>query len=434
MIRAEKNLSLLLKAGRTALGITFFLMPFPRAWCLYPLALFLISGLLVLSLGFKSYIAGFNRYRVSLIPFVIYFFLQLGSALRGPVIDPEVIEQKLMFILVPVFGLPVFLSIDNEEKRSFQFMSFLAGIILVFCFLLARAVMTSINPGDLDVNHALNPTERSSPFHYEIFSFFAHPTFLGIKVLFGLLIIVHFYRFNRGNRLLKYLMALLMLVFMILLSSKTVFIAATAYLIFYIPGVLKRSHLSGKAMAVLITGIIALLVLFGMNYRIREFLKPVWDPNDGINIREAVSSVPRYRQWSSACQLIEENWIAGVGLSNSRNELKERYLENGFLGEYELGLDAHNQFLEEMIANGIPGIVILLWMMYGPFLLRNNLRNKVLAKAFIVVFTVSALFESMFNRQWGIMFFMLFYCMILFTPQEVENDEPLKKVSDNAQS
>jgi O-antigen ligase len=367
-------------------------------------------------LNFRTVISSFYRYRWSLIPFVVYFLLQLASVLRGPIVNHEKIKQKLMFILLPLLCLPVFLSVDEERKLEFQFRSFLTGIFVVFVFLLIRAAINSIAPGGININPAVNSANYGSAFQYDNFSYYAHPTFLSIKVLFAILILIHYYVDKQWLARFKYPLAALLFVFMVLLSSKTAFVAAFAYLVFYIIGALKKHHLSGRSKIATIIVLMALITSFMLNYRIREFIRPLWDPNDGISIREAVTSVPRYRQWISSCHLICENWCIGVGLSNSRNELSEKYLENGFMGEYELSLDAHNQFLEELLTNGIPGIIILFWMLYRPFFRHYAFRQKKLTTAFIIIFTASAFFESMFNRQWGIMFFMLFYCILLFTP------------------
>jgi len=51
-------------------------------------------------------------------------------------------------------------------------------------------------------------------------------------------------------------------------------------------------------------------------------------------------------------------------------------------------------------------------MLLTPLFLGRKLKYPNLASAFVVMISFFLVFESMFNRQWGIMFFILFYFIL----------------------
>jgi O-antigen ligase len=127
----------------------------------------------------------------------------------------------------------------------------------------------------------------------------------------------------------------------------------------------------------------------------------------------------RTRSWYSSLMLIKENPFFGVGL-DARNKLTEEYKRRGYTIEAEFRLNSHNQFLETQLTFGIFGTVLLLWMLITPLIRRRKKWNQSLICPFLIIITISMLFESILVRQWGIMFFVLFYC-ILTIPENVQD-------------
>jgi O-antigen ligase len=119
----------------------------------------------------------------------------------------------------------------------------------------------------------------------------------------------------------------------------------------------------------------------------------------------------RTREWYSAIQLIKKKPLLGYG-NDYQEKLIQRYMENGFGHEASNRFNAHNQFLETQLQFGMPGTVILLWILFGPFLSIARSPYPFLYKVFFVLITVNFIFESMLVRQWGIMFFLIFYLLL----------------------
>jgi O-antigen ligase len=129
---------------------------------------------------------------------------------------------------------------------------------------------------------------------------------------------------------------------------------------------------------------------------------------------------PRMRVWHSSLVLIKEKPLFGVG-PDTKSKLTEVYKSEGFTAEAFFRLNAHNQFLESQLTFGILGTAILIWMLITPLIRRRKAWNSSLICPFLIIVTVTMIFESILVRQWGIMFFVLFYC-ILTIPDKVPDN------------
>ncbi len=104
----------------------------------------------------------------------------------------------------------------------------------------------------------------------------------------------------------------------------------------------------------------------------------------------------------NACLVIKENPVLGVG-AGDRMDVLSPFYENSVYG---ITYNPHNQYLDTMMTIGIPGIILLLMMIFIP-LLKAFKERKFGFFTFFVIFAVSILFESMLERQMGIFFFCL---------------------------
>ncbi|MCQ2262003.1 MAG: O-antigen ligase family protein [Bacteroidales bacterium] len=121
-----------------------------------------------------------------------------------------------------------------------------------------------------------------------------------------------------------------------------------------------------------------------------------------------------------ALRAAKDNLPWGVGAGDRTAVL------NGYYSEYEVThrlspKDPHNQFADTLMTTGIPGLALLLAMIIWPFgvMLKNrgfkvvqNPDRWVLCAAMILLCPiVTALFESVLERQLGLLFFCLAYCL-----------------------
>jgi len=73
--------------------------------------------------------------------------------------------------------------------------------------------------------------------------------------------------------------------------------------------------------------------------------------------------------------------------------------------------NAHNQYIDTFVALGLPGLLVLLALLLWPFIYAIK-KGHYLLLSLVLILLVSLFFESMINRQAGVMFFAFFLPMI----------------------
>ncbi|MBP8959027.1 MAG: O-antigen ligase family protein [Bacteroidales bacterium] len=263
------------------------------------------------------------------------------------------------------------------------------------------------------------------------FSILEHPTYLALKINW-LLILLFFVNDSKKIDLKSWIYLLLIVflsVILYLLSSKAgLFLWIILVVAFFVNRILKAHN-----PFFYIFSIVVFLFVVGITVtqipRVKRYINSIEQVTDSTQI-DWKNLDQRTREWYSAIQLIKEKPVFGHGLAKIEDRMVEEYKKNGWEEEARLRFNAHNQFLEAQMTFGIPGTLSLIWMLITPVLVRKRLKYPKLAVAFTAMMSFFLLFESMFNRQWGIMFFILFYCILLsqFRKNETEtkNDVLIK--------
>jgi O-antigen ligase len=211
----------------------------------------------------------------------------------------------------------------------------------------------------------------------------------------------------------------LLSVFIFFLAAKTELLLLGLLVTYFLFRSLKKG--SSKLMPFLIAPLLlaGFIWAFTRNARVQEKLNEIKKrQTEGmVNWKDMD---PRTRSWFYSFQLIRENPILGTGL-NARNILAEEYRKGGYTVDAELRLNAHNQYLETQMTLGLPGTLILLWMLFNPLIFRRQTWKPVLIIPFMLIICVSMITESILVRQWGIMFYVMFYCLLLL-PEEADSE------------
>lgn len=415
------------RAGGLFLSATLLLISLPRSWSLYPLGFFLFTGLLV-------WIKDFNKIRLSLsnnlflivLP-VIYFLLHLISVViqSGSV---KLLTDRLMFLLIPIFGFPLFVHYSMDYKIIFL-KSFICGIILASVALIIRIIffVNQLVPDEMTYfEYALLNKYWFFSAHLSVFE---HPTYFSMKIIWVLIIFMLLPEKLRINRTAIIIMSIFLSIILFFLASRAAIILWVLLILYFIRRLSVNDKRIRLVLILIIPAAIALAVVAienpgRINDSIGELRTQVKTDNfQWKNIDQ------RTREWYNAMQLIKKNPIAGVGLVRVQEKMREEYYRNGFYEEAKLNLNAHNQFLEAQMTFGIAGTLSLLFMLLAPLIFRKRLRYPELTTGFILMISFFLMFESMFNRQWGIMFFLLFYFILgIPNPEKEDNiapDQPL---------
>jgi O-antigen ligase len=104
----------------------------------------------------------------------------------------------------------------------------------------------------------------------------------------------------------------------------------------------------------------------------------------------------------------------GVGLGDEKDLLVREYYKHGYTGYAERRLNPHQQFLQTGISIGWLGMITLLILFISIIVASFRTGNLALFIGAICI-SVSCLFESMLERQVGVIFLsiLVFYIAIL---------------------
>jgi len=391
----------------------------------------LINSYFILLLGINWILTGefkFKLQRLStyktawiLIGFYLLHFIGLGYTQD---LDKGLLELEKKFSL---FAFPLILSTSNPISKS-RFQLLLKGFVLacsvgmVIC--LVFALIQFLKSGSINYffYHQLG-----DPINI-------HAVYFALYLLFSLFIVVYFFvplwkSLANFKRFIGLVWIIFSLLFVILLASKTILIS-----VFLFSNVFALIHSSrlGRPIIGMLT---ILLINFSLFFLIKQF-KPVKDrfndsihsnlnfikedkyspvtPFTGISIRLAI--------WKFTTNLLTENraWWLGVGTGEGQYLLDKTYKKKNMYQGVEgttntgyLGYNNHNQYFETLLELGIIGLIYLLIYFFMPAYLAFRRYNP-LHLAFIFLFAISCLTESMLCTQKGTVFFALFQSLFLF--------------------
>ena len=120
----------------------------------------------------------------------------------------------------------------------------------------------------------------------------------------------------------------------------------------------------------------------------------------------------RLYMWKAVSGLIKERPLIGYGIKGGRLETLAKYKRDGFEMGVQGDYHAHNQYLESWLMAGIPGVILLLSMMFSAFWKGIKSKNFLLL-LMVVHFMAQCVFESTFEVQHELVFYIfLFFSFI----------------------
>lgn len=372
-----------------------FLMPLSHKITVYAIMLFVLSWLLSGQWLNNAISAIKNSVFIILVTFFLLHLIGLlySSNMHAGWFD---IEVKLTMILFPlVFFLSDFLT---EQKRKYLLLTFVIGTTVALFVCIGAAFY------EYYANNVNN-------FFYMKLSIVHHPTYFAMYICFSLAVILKylFYDESEISKFLKSLFVILILlfaVFIYMLSSKAgIIIFFVTLAAMSLPALFKKNK---RIFASYVLMFAAFQIWFSLtqNMRFETVSKSVATAEQ--NVTTAESNGVRVLIYEAAIYIIKSNYAIGVGTGDIKDELLLEYKVRNMKGAFENKLNAHSQFLETFIGQGIAGISLLLLLFLIPFL--NSIKTRDwLLMTFVFVVALNFLTESMLNTQAGVVFFAFFY-------------------------
>lgn len=405
--------------------LLFVLISIPLGYAVNGIAVGLFA--IVTIITFKK--SNFRIEKNIIFPVILYFLMVLSITWSHDIgATVKALSKTLPLLVIPVcfMVLPKFSS--QPKKQIIKYYSF--GILFFIVYYISRAIIRFFITGDTSVffYHEL-VTEGVNAIHASVY----------VAVAF-----FYFYT-NPAISISNRIIALVMAVFIFLLSSKNIILVFIPLVLFYEIFYSKKGQKKSKKQWITI-GLflfLSLITLFSTKIRDRfsiEFQanKTEGSLNTDFGNGNKVFNVSMHQAWTQKTfqpndyfpgtafrvyqirifkEMLQEDPIlfTGYGLNASDFRIEEKGKEhNIFSGDathdgYQKK-NFHNQYIQIFAETGIFGLLLLLVMV------SLNLKNAIKKKDFIhisfAVLTISLfLTESFLSRQRGVVFFTAIYCL-----------------------
>lgn len=163
------------------------------------------------------------------------------------------------------------------------------------------------------------------------------------------------------------------------------------------------------ALGVFVTIAVLAFVVPGVRERVAEAIAalkghPAHAPLNSVNIRLPIAKC--------SLELIEANWLTGIGQANVQPQLNHCYERFGEPGLLDGSYGTHNQLLHWWLSFGLFGVILYV-IYFGTLLITAWQRKDAVHLGFIVLILLCCVTENVLTRQWGIVLFTSFNALFL---------------------
>ena len=345
-----------------------------------------------------------------------YFLVYLISLLYSFNIAEGIDEVlgKLPFLFIPLIFILSDTSYLKPKHLRLIIYTFIASISVRFFTRLTITIFKCVS-------------DKSLSFFSIVFDEFHH-TYLAMYILFALLFLYWDF-LKHGDKYPQWgTKTLIAIVFtliadLILIQSRTGILGLILIGLFVIIHLVLSKHRYRLALALIFSAIAGAFIISSClpdkTHRLSETLSELTTNNHKDE---------RFYITKTTLLTIKEHPFYGVGAGDRIDVLYPHYQDaplSNSLRDHDF--NPHNMYLDTRLAVGIVGLIILLAILLCPLLIPQKTSNKeqfILFTILLLPVAFSGLFESILERQMGILFLCYFYCLI-FSTQYIENDSSI---------
>ncbi|MCO5260287.1 MAG: O-antigen ligase family protein [Crocinitomicaceae bacterium] len=336
-------------------------------------------------------------------------------------VGSKYLEYKMALAILPVL-------FSFSTKNLFNLKIIFSG--LLGCIVLFGGI------GFVNAYKCYNETHLSSCFTSSDLSTAIHPSYLAAFV--GVLMIALYYGYKEKwwlqRKWILYIATIGLVVYSLFLLSLAgmlfLLILFTLLVVIYF---YKKFHWKGVSIAFLILLVTGIFVVKFTPITIKsEFIGPIviveealTHPKDYIESRKypISGSETRLMMWMMSTELLKE-YPFGVGLGDLDDTFEYRFKKQNQLEFAIQHYNPHNQFLQIALELGIPALIFFLIILF--LIIKKSIRDRNWLLLLVVSSLIfNCLFESMLQRQYGLIFYVLLICILYERPKEIINNETI---------
>jgi O-antigen ligase len=310
----------------------------------------------------------------------------------------KILERHVSFLFLPF----VFYHLQRNIKLTHKALINLLGTSVFLAFVYSLWTFNrefgfyKIYSESVNAVHFVN-TLRHYKFQLQ------HPSYLSYLLLIYLIFLLSHISPLKLNAL-HIINSIFSTIFIFFLSSRA---ALLTLLILFVYFLLKSFKQSKYYLTILLV-----FLILSSGYIILNYTR-LGDTIENIINQDSNQKDARLIIWSHSLEVIKKKPIFGYGIGDALDVLISKHEEKNYEVGVSRSLDAHNQFLETWMQSGVFGLIALIAVFWFPF--RQSVRQKQeILFLFLAVSFIQLLFESMFIRLAGVVYFSFFYSYLYY--------------------
>jgi len=221
---------------------------------------------------------------------------------------------------------------------------------------------------------------------------------------------------SRSLRIAHLAIVTFLMLFLWLMENRNNLICLSIIAVIYIVRIFRSTYYRLFAFAALVTiWVCILLTVPAFNQRWKELI------NESNNAQTNYTGVAfpdsrtaRLKIWNSVVDVVKNNIVIGVGSGDAQAELDKNFIQKNYAFASYNHCNAHNQYLQETVTFGIPGLVIFLLCLLIPFSSMLQSKEDRLYVVFLILFAVVCMSESLLQLSKGVIWYAFFNAVFAF--------------------
>ena len=315
------------------------------------------------------------------------------------------VECYLWFLIAPTILLTTSRKTLTKNHIHILLGIFCASVLLNILILFAHGIFMAFRTGE------------TSYLYYSTFSFLRHPTYVALYATFAYVVILIYLIDNHGiiklwRKIFLYLVEVVLLLGVFCLYSRAGIITLVAV---HIPIAIYAVNKSKAEWKWMLLVFIVIAVLFTLLMTtdfmpINRFKEPKYTLEKESNPTK--TSDVRLILWQAGWEAAIENLPFGTGTGDCFDAIREKYQAHGYWRDFKHNYNAHNQYLQALLTNGIPGIILLLLYYFVP--IGESIRHRdILLLSLFILLALNSCFECLFDRRFGVDFFAIMIPLLM---------------------
>lgn len=345
-----------------------------------------------------------NALRLVLCGPIIYWIVLAVSLLWSDNVSEGLIilGRKAVLLILPLcFLLSDTSYLKPIHLRGVGYMLILTTCCTFFYFVVSAGIGMAKGNSFVSLVEEYYSRENNGFRHHSYIAMYA-----AVAMLFIYHLLVEYWREIKGWKRFLLIMALLVLLcYIVLVNSRA------GILVMGIVAVLCITHLIIKRKRLkfgLVITTLFLMAFWGATQLLSSYINRFSETMDHFE------EDPRVKIYTNNWDTYSVSPLIGYGIGDYRTVQIEKYKENGFWGGVSFGLNAHNQYLECLLAVGIWGLLALLFFVLSPMIIAfTQKRNRFLITSLVSIVAINLLFESMLERMMGLLFIGGLYAVMV---------------------